>query len=123
MQYKHNKRLVPAARELRKNMTKQERRLWYEFLRGHPKRFIRQKIFGSYIADFYCPAARLIIELDGSQHYEADGMARDVIRTEFLEQYGVTVLRVPNTEINENLDGVCTCIDHMVNTAAEISQG
>ena len=83
MQYKGNKNLVPRARELRKEMTREERRLWYEFLRTYPERFQRQKILGSYIADFYCARAKLVIELDGSQHYETEGTARDEERTRF----------------------------------------
>lgn len=69
MQRKFNKQLVPFARELRKEMTKEERHLWYDFLRTYSVRFTRQKILGRYIADFYCAEAKLIIELDGSQHF------------------------------------------------------
>ena len=74
MQSKHNKQLVPLARALRKNMTKEERRLWYDFLRDYPVRFSRQKVLGRYIADFYSAEAKLIIELDGSQHYEDENI-------------------------------------------------
>ena len=70
MQPKHNKQLVPLAKQLRKEMTKEERHLWYDFLRSYPVRFSRQKVLGKYIADFYCAEAKLVIELDGSQHYE-----------------------------------------------------
>ena len=84
MQPKHNKKLVPLAKQLRKNMTKEERHLWYNFLSNYPIRFSRQKILGQYIADFYCAQAKLVIELDGSQHYEPDGLKHDSIRTEFL---------------------------------------
>ena len=69
MQPKHNKQLVPLAKQLRKEMTKEERHLWYDFLRAYPVRFSRQKVLGKYIADFYCAEAKLVIEPDGSQHY------------------------------------------------------
>ena len=81
MQSKHNKQLVSLARALRKNMTKEERRLWYDFLRDYPVRFSRQKVLGRYIADFYSAEAKLIIELDGSQHYEDENIRKDARRT------------------------------------------
>ena len=88
MQSKHNKQLVPLARKLRKEMTKEERHLWYDFLQPHPVRFSRQKILGNYIADFYCAKAKLVIELDGSQHYEDRNAEKDARRTAFLEVDG-----------------------------------
>ena len=111
MDYKHNKTLVSNARSLRKNMTKEERRLWYDFLRSYPFKFLRQKILGKYIVDFYCPEARLIVELDGSQHYEEVGVRSDADRTAYLEQYGLRVLRIPNNMVNQNFAGVCEYID------------
>ena len=114
MEYKHNKSLVPNARNLRKHMTKEERRLWYEFLRPYPVKFLRQKIFGKYIVDFYCADARLIIELDGTQHYEDKGVEYDADRTAYLEQYGVRVIRIPNNAVNQNFQSVCEHIDHAV---------
>ena len=114
MERKHNKNIVPAAKMLRKNMTKEERHLWYDFLRGYPVRFLRQKVLGKYIVDFYCAQAKLVIELDGSQHYENDALIYDQERTEFLEQYGLAVLRIPNNEIKQNFRGVCEYIDHWV---------
>ena len=114
MDYKHNKALVPNAKNLRKNLTKEERRLWYDFLRSYPVKFLRQKILGKYIVDFYCAEAKLIVELDGSQHYEEKGMEYDAERTAFLEQYGIRVLRIPNNEVNKNLSGVCEYIDFAV---------
>ena len=110
MDYKHNKSLVSNARNLRKNMTKEERHLWYDFLRSYPVKFLRQKIFGKYIVDFYCAEAALIIELDGSQHYEEAEMANDIERTAYLEQYGLKVLRIPNNAVNQNFRGVCEYI-------------
>ena len=114
MQSKHNKQLVPFAKQLRKEMTKEERHLWYDFLRSHPVRFSRQKVLGKYIADFYSAEAQLIIELDGSQHYEADEIQKDADRTAFLEGYGLTVIRIPNNEVNRNFRGVCEYIDATV---------
>ena len=95
-------------------MTKEEKHLWYDFLRTYPIRFLRQKVIDGFIVDFYCRSANLIIELDGSQHYEEDGMLKDKIRTQKLEKRDLTVLRIPNNEINRNFDGVCEYIDYIV---------
>ena len=114
MERKHNPKLVPSAKNLRKNMTNEERHLWYEFLRDYPIRFSRQKILGKYIVDFYCAKANLVIEIDGSQHFEAKGINEDIKRTEFLKGYGLTVIRIPNNEINNNFYGVCEYIDEVV---------
>ena len=114
MQPKHNKQLVPLAKQLRKEMTKEERHLWYDFLRGYPIRFSRQKVLGKYIADFYSAKAKLVIELDGSGHYTEEGKQYDEERTAFLEEYGLTVIRIPNTEIHNNFRGVCEYIDSIV---------
>ena len=111
MDYKHNKALIPNAKNLRKNMTKEERHLWYDFLRTYPVKFLRQKILGKYIVDFYCAEAKLIVELDGSQHYEDKEMEYDTERSSYLEQYGLHVLRIPNNEISRNFSGVCEFID------------
>ena len=114
MEYKHNTQLVKYAKELRKNMTKEEKHLWYDYLRKYPIRFIRQKIIGKYIADFYCAEAQIVVELDGSQHYEEVGQIKDKSRTKFLESYGIRVVRIPNNEINSNFEGVCQYIDSVV---------
>ncbi|MBR5562418.1 MAG: endonuclease domain-containing protein [Clostridia bacterium] len=114
MEYKHNKKLVPAAKALRKNMTKEERHLWYDFLRDYPVRFNRQKILGRYIADFYCAKANLVIELDGSQHFDPKEIKKDAIRTAFLKEYGIMVLRIQNDEIFGNFDMICDYIDSLV---------
>ena len=114
MQSKHNKQLVPLAKQLRREMTKEERHLWYDFLRSYPVRFSRQKVLGKYIAAFYSAGARLVIELDGSQHYEDRNKEKDAERTSFLEGYGLTVLRIPNSEISGNFRGVCEYIDAAV---------
>jgi len=114
MHRKNNKQLVPLAKQLRKEMTKEERHLWYDFLRSHSVRFSRQKVLGKYIADFYSAEAKLVIELDGSQHYDPDEMQKDVERTAFLEEYGLTVIRIPNNEVSRNFCGVCEYIDAAV---------
>ena len=113
---KHNKFLVPFAKELRKNMTKEEKHLWYDFLRTHPVKFIRQKVFGNYIADFYSAEAQLIIELDGSQHHTIESEEYDEKRTLFFNEYGVTVLRINNSDINRNFNEVCKYIDGLIKT-------
>ncbi len=114
MQYKSNKELVPFAKRLRKNMTKEEQHLWYDFLRIYPIRFSRQKVLGKYIVDFYCPKAKLIIELDGSQHYGESASNYDKERTDFLQGYGLSVVRIANNEVNGNFRGVCEYIDMLV---------
>lgn len=114
MQRKFNKQLVPFARKLRKEMTKEERHLWYDFLRTYSVRFTRQKILGRYIADFYCAEAKLIIELDGSQHFEDHNMEKDAERTAFLQEYGLQIIRIPNNEVNGNFKAVCKYIDIQV---------
>ena len=114
MQRKHNKQLIPMAKHLRREMTKEERHLWYDFLRSYPVRFSRQKVLGKYIADFYSAEAKLVIELDGSQHYEDRGIEKDADRTAFLEGYGLTVIRIPNNEVSRNFRGVCEHIDATV---------
>ena len=114
MQYKHNQQMVPLAKQLRKEMTKEERHLWYDFLRTYPVRFLRPKVLGQYIVDFYCAKAGLIIELDGSQHYDDENMKKDAVRTAFLESYGLRVIRIPNNEVSRNFRGVCESIDAAV---------
>ena len=114
MEHKHTKNLVSTAKSLRKNMTKEERHLWYDYLRNYDIRFLRQKIIGNYILDFYCPEAKIAIELDGSQHYEPTGLEKDTQRTMFLAQYGITVIRIPNNEVMRNFRGVCEYIDLQV---------
>ena len=88
-----NQSLVKLAKELRKNMTPEEKKLWYQYLRTYPIKFYRQKVIGHYICDFYCPTIRLVIELDGKQHYNEEDAAYDRERTRFLEPYHMTVIR------------------------------
>ena len=88
-------------------MTKEERRLWYDFLKQLPVTVNRQKVIGHYIVDFYCASAKLVIELDGSQHYEDEGAASDRERDRELDRLGVSVVRYSNADVRENFDGVC----------------
>lgn len=106
-----DKILRPRSTELRTNATKQEMRLWYDYLRKHDVHFYRQRIIGDYIVDFYCPKAKLVIEIDGSQHFEADALEYDNLRTEFLEAFSLHVIRFTNCEVDTNFDGVCQMID------------
>ena len=115
MERLYNERLIPLAKELRKNMTQQERDLWYKYLRSHSLKFTRQKVLGRYIADFYCASVKMVIELDGSQHYEDKGLEADRERTEFLKSYGIRVLRIPNNAVTKDLRGVCDYIDGILN--------
>ena len=95
-------------------MTKEERHLWYDFLKDYPVRFSRQKVLGKYIVDFYSARAKMIIELDGSQHFEEAGQKYDSKRDEYLKEYGLKIIRIPNNEINENFDGVCEYLDKVI---------
>ena len=114
MQSKYNSNLIPKAKQLRKEMTKEERHLWFDFLRSYEFRFTRQKVLGKYIADFYCARAKLVIELDGSQHYDPENLEKDETRTDFLNGYDIKVIRIPNNEINTNFRSVCEYIDIIV---------
>ena len=119
---KYNKALIQNARNLRKNQTPQERKLWYEFLSKYPIRFQRQKVIDNYIADFYCALAALVIELDGGGHYTTEQMEYDTERTNTFEQYGLMVLRFTNIEIMNNFYGVCSTIDAMVKKRVSLPQ-
>ena len=110
----YNSSLKERSRELRKNMTRQERHLWYDFLRSYPIKIYRQRSIDQFIVDFYCSPARLVIELDGGQHYTSEGLAYDAERTEVLARYGVEVLRFSNREVDGNFSGVCQVIDQKI---------
>ena len=114
MERKHNKDLTESAKILRNNMTKEEKHLWYDYLRECPVKFSRQKVLGKYIADFYSAEAKMVIELDGSQHYEKENRIYDEKRTEFLEEYDLKVIRIPNFEINNNFEGICRYLDKKI---------
>ena len=103
---RYKKKLVDYSRELRKSMTKEERKLWYTFLKYLPTKFVRQKPLGSYIVDFYCHEKALVIELDGSQHFEEEGEAYDTQRDLFLKEQGIIVLRYSNLQIAREFDSV-----------------
>ena len=107
----YNKSNISLAKVLRKNMTPWEQKLWYNFLRKYPLRFQRQKAIGNYIVDFYCAKAKLVIELDGGGHYSEQQTAKDEIRTTALENMDLTVIRICNTDVDRNFDGVCEYID------------
>ena len=119
MEGKRNGELVSRARELRRDMTKEERRLWFDYLRTYPVRFTRQKVLGRYIADFYCAQAGLVLELDGSQHYEPEEQEKDAQRTAYLGKYSIHVVRIPNNEVTGNFRGVCEYIDFLVKQRME----
>ena len=109
-----NDKGVERAKKLRREMTKEERKLWYEFLKNYPIKVRKQKPIGTYIVDFFCDAARLVIELDGSQHYEDRGLEWDAMRTKYLESLGLMVVRYSNREINMEFRAVCENIDRLI---------
>lgn len=107
----YNKNNIVLARNLRKKMTPQERKLWYQFLSKYPLKFQRQKPIDDYIVDFYCAKAKLAIELDGGQHYTVSGNLSDKKRTEVLNNFGIKVIRFQNQDVYNNFDGVCQQIE------------
>ena len=109
-----NKKLTPLSQTLRKNQTKEEALLWYHFLKKYPIQFRRQYVIGEFIVDFYCHKAKLVIELDGSGHYEPDVIQKDKRRTEYLESLGLLVLRFTNLEISKYFHAVCENIETTV---------
>lgn len=117
MSLKYNKQLISRAKKLRRDMTKQEKHLWYDFLSRYPIRFQRQKTIGNYIVDFYCHKAKLVVELDGSQHFDEQGIAYDAKRTAFLESLGLRVVRFSNHDVDSNFNGVCITVKQIVGDA------
>ena len=111
--------LIPLAKNLRTNATRQEKHLWYDFLNGYPIRFQRQKAIDHYIADFFCAKVKLVIELDGSQHFTNEGKSYDAGRSSELEKLGITVIRFTNEDIDKRFDSVCQYIDHTVKCLLE----
>ncbi len=109
-----NKNLKNLSRILRNNATDEENHLWFSFLRKYPVQFNRQRIIGNYIVDFYCFKAKLVVEIDGSQHFESKGIEYDKQRTDYLESLGLKVLRFSNLDIKENFYEVCSVIDSEV---------
>lgn len=114
MSLEYNKNNIMLAKDLRKKATPQEKHLWYDFLSKYEIRFQRQKAIGYFIADFYCHQARLIIEIDGSQHFTEQGLQKDEFRTEILESYDLMIIRFTNRQINLNFRDVCEYIDEVV---------
>ena len=116
--YNYADRNKEIAKTLRKTMTKEERHLWYDFLRSYPVKFYRQRRIDRYIVDFYCAQAQLVIELDGSQHYDEAGVASAQERTAVLESYGLHVIRFTNLEIRRQFSDVCEVIHQYVRKKA-----
>lgn len=114
MSLPYNKSLIPRAKELRKNATPWERKLWFYFLKDYEVRFQRQKVIGDYIADFYCYQAGLVVELDDGGHYTAEQLHYDAVRTRFLETQNLKVLRFTKLEVDKEFYAVCSVIDREV---------
>ena len=110
----YNPYLSDNAKQLRQKMTRHERKLWYDFLKEYPIRFNRQRVIENYIVDFYCSSAKIVIELDGGQHFSDEGIKYDSCRTKVIEKYGLKVLRIANCDIDDNFYGVCEYIDAQV---------
>ena len=118
----YNKSNIPLAKELRKNMTPWERKLWYEYLRFYPIRFQRQKAIDNYIVDFYCAKAQLVVELDGGGHYTPEQIQADEERTIALEKVKLRVIRICNLDIDRNFRGVCEFLDREVQNSLPQSE-
>ena len=114
----NNSKLTSNAKSLRKNMTKEERHLWYDFLKTLPITVNRQKVIGNYIVDFYIASNKLVVELDGSQHYEDKGREKDAKRDTFLNDLGIKVLRYSNLDINQRFESVCQDILNHIDTSS-----
>ncbi|MCI5911415.1 MAG: endonuclease domain-containing protein [Oscillospiraceae bacterium] len=110
----YNSYLKDSARILRKNMTRHERHLWYDFLKNYPVKWYRQRVIDKYIADFYCSKANLVIELDGSQHFTEEGIEYDSVRNEIMEQYNLKIIHISNVDIDRNFYEVCEIINNEV---------
>ena len=114
MPLNYNPKNIELAKVLRKNMTPQEKHLWYDYLAGYKPNFQRQKSIDNFIADFYCQKAKLIIEIDGAEHFTEEGRRKDSLRTEILEKYGLMVIRFTNRQIDGKFKAVCEEIDKTV---------
>lgn len=109
-----DKKLNPRSRDLRNNATKQENHLWYDFLKKQKQQFYRQRVIGDYIVEFYCPTLRLVIEVDGAQHYEKGAIEYDTVRTEYLDSLGIMVVRITNKDIDRNFQGVFAVLEDTI---------
>lgn len=114
-----NNEILRRSQTLRKQMTKEERHLWYDFLKTYPVQFKRQYPIGCYFADFFCYRAKLVLELDGSQHYDSQHLAYDAQRTAFMEEQGYYVLRISNLDVMRQFASVCAVIDNVVHERIE----
>jgi very-short-patch-repair endonuclease len=114
--FPYNKELKLRAQELRRNATPQENKLWYEFLRKHPCPFARQKPIDNYIVDFLCHSKKLVIEIDGNQHFTEDGLEYDHIRSDLLESLGLHVMRFTNNQIDVSFQAVCAEIQNYIDS-------
>ena len=123
MNERNNAKLTRNAQKLRKTMTKEERHLWYDFLKSLKTTFNRQKVIGNYIADFYCAEHKLVIELDGSQHYMDEGQQADRERDAYFASLGLTVLRYSNRQIHNEFENVCNDILHHLATSSTACGG
>ncbi|MBE9141437.1 endonuclease domain-containing protein [Nodosilinea sp. LEGE 07088] len=112
----YNPNLVPRAKELRKNMTPAEQKLWFDFLKDFQFRVHRQRPIDHFIVDFYCATLKLVIEIDGDSHFTEDGKIYDQARTEKLAQYGLKVIRFTNQDVLSNFAAVCQQIQHVAQT-------
>ncbi len=118
----YNSDYKPLSQKLRREMTRQERHLWYDFLKSYPIPFHRQRQFGHYIVDFYCAMTKLVVELDGSQHYEPEEEQRDAARDHYLSTLDLTVLRFGNYDVDRHFDSVCATIDRSVKERLSATQ-
>ena len=116
----NNSRLTKNAQNLRKNMTKEEKHLWYDFLKTLPVTVNRQKAIGNYIVDFYISTCKIVIEIDGSQHYEKEGVEADMERDKYLNGLGIKVLRYSNSDINRRFESVCEDILEKTNLISQL---
>lgn len=110
----YNKNLRAKSRTLRKEMTPEEKQLWFHFLKNYPIRFNRQRPIGNYIVDFYSSKAKIAVEIDGCQHYEETNLIADAERTRFINSLGIDVIRFSNHDIKTNFEGVCLQIDKFI---------
>ena len=120
MNYTYNAKLTSNTKRLRREMTKEERHLWYDFLKQLPVTIHRQKILGNFIVDFYIASCKIVIEVDGSQHYENNHQEKDLQRDAELIRMGCTVLRYSNADINQRFQSVCDDIWNCIHKEKEI---
>ena len=121
MSFQYNGNNIPLAQDLRKNATPQEKHLWYDFLSDYPVRFQRQKAIGNFIVDFYCHEAKLVIEIDGHDHFTSEGRQHDQLRSNQLhKKFGLRVLRFSNSDVDDHFEDVCRLIHETVEGADPI---